>query len=150
MLILLIRNTRHNLFIDCVSSPKFSPNLIQGVRNGLQLNAKNKSSYTSTVILPKTTFPQRVEGVKRIELDENVIGSKEYQRFYYWQKEKLTDRPQYVLHDGPPYANGDPHIGHAVNKILKDITTRCKLLAGFTVRYRPGWDCHGLPIGKYS
>ena len=148
MLILLIRNSRRKPAIDCISSPKFWNNIIHEVRNGLQPHFKNKSSYTSTVILPKTTFPQRVEGTKRIQLDENIIGSEEFQKFYDWQKEQLTDRPKYILHDGPPYANGEPHIGHAVNKILKDITTRCKLLDGFTVRYRPGWDCHGLPIGK--
>lgn len=108
-----------------------------------------KSTYTSTVILPKTSFPQRVEGTKRITLDQDIVNSKEYQNFYYWQKEYLSNCPKYILHDGPPYANGEPHIGHAVNKILKDITTRSKLLSGYVINYRPGWDCHGLPIGKY-
>ena len=55
-------------------------------------------------------------------------------------------RPRFVLHDGPPYANGDIHIGHAVNKILKDIIVKCKTLGGFDAPYVPGWDCHGLPI----
>ena len=52
----------------------------------------------------------------------------------------------YVLHDGPPYANGDPHLGHAVNKVLKDITVRWNVVKGKKVHFRPGWDCHGLPI----
>ena len=55
-------------------------------------------------------------------------------------------RPKFILHDGPPYANGDIHIGHAVNKILKDIIIRSKTQAGFDAPYVPGWDCHGLPI----
>ncbi len=55
-------------------------------------------------------------------------------------------RPRFVLHDGPPYANGDIHIGHAVNKILKDIVVKSKQLAGFDAPYVPGWDCHGMPI----
>ena len=55
-------------------------------------------------------------------------------------------RPLFVLHDGPPYANGDIHIGHAVNKILKDMVVKCRNMAGFDARYVPGWDCHGMPI----
>jgi isoleucyl-tRNA synthetase len=61
-------------------------------------------------------------------------------------REVCAGRPRFVLHDGPPYANGDIHIGHAVNKILKDIIVRSKTLAGFDAPYVPGWDCHGLPI----
>lgn len=71
-----------------------------------------------------------------------------------WEKENVTELfftperelPTYTLHDGPPYANGDIHIGHALNKVLKDITVRAKRMAGYSVSFRPGWDCHGLPI----
>src|SRR3546814_12725285 len=71
-----------------------------------------------------------------------------------WQSEDLyaavrahsAGRPLYVLHDGPPYANGAIHIGHAVNKVLKDIVVKSRLMAGFDAPYVPGWDCHGLPI----
>src|SRR4029078_9709327 len=71
-----------------------------------------------------------------------------------WQERNLYQRirdasrgrPRFVLHDGPPYANGDIHIGHAVNKILKDIVVKSKSLAGFDAPYVPGWDCHGMPI----
>jgi isoleucyl-tRNA synthetase len=66
-------------------------------------------------------------------------------QLYAWQRENLQ-APDYVLHDGPPYANGDLHMGHAVNKILKDIILKQKILSGQRVHYRPGWDCHGLPI----
>ena len=147
MLMHISHNAKKNLFINYTSNSNILLFSFRKVKNVFQHNSKQKSSYTNTVILPKTTFPQRLEGAKRIKLDEHFTNSEDFQHFYYWQRDNLTDRPKYVLHDGPPYANGDPHIGHAVNKILKDITTRSKLLKGFTIRYRPGWDCHGLPIG---
>jgi isoleucyl-tRNA synthetase len=71
-----------------------------------------------------------------------LAGEKLYEQI----REVSQGRPRFVLHDGPPYANGDIHIGHAVNKILKDIIVRSKTLAGFDAPYVPGWDCHGLPI----
>ena len=99
--------------------------------------------YKSTINLPQTDFPMRGDLPKRepgwlAEWDK--VG-------LYAQIQKLTaGRPMFVLHDGPPYANGDIHIGHAVNKILKDIIVKSKLLAGFHAPYVPGWDCHGMPI----
>jgi len=73
---------------------------------------------------------------------------KRWQEIDLYQKirDKFTGRPQFVLHDGPPYANGPIHIGHAVNKVLKDIIIKSKTLQGFDSPYVPGWDCHGLPI----
>lgn len=93
--------------------------------------------------LPETAFPMRGDLAKR-----------EPQWLKQWQEKKLYQRirkaregaPKFVLHDGPPYANGDIHIGHAVNKILKDIIIKAKTLSGFDAPYVPGWDCHGLPI----
>ncbi|GAB1608053.1 isoleucine--tRNA ligase, mitochondrial [Argonauta hians] len=77
---------------------------------------------------------------------EKVIQEKSgFAELYEWQRGQV-DRPEFVLHDGPPYANGNLHVGHAVNKILKDIVNRHKLLEGYRIGYRPGWDCHGLPI----
>jgi isoleucyl-tRNA synthetase len=70
----------------------------------------------------------------------------DFDTLYEWQSKELHDRPAFVLHDGPPYANGDIHLGHLVNKVLKDICLRYKLLTGYRVEYKPGWDCHGLPI----
>ena len=101
------------------------------------------ADYKSTLNLPDTPFPMRGDLAKR-----------EPQWVAEWQKKKLYEkirkaakgRPRFVLHDGPPYANGDIHIGHAVNKILKDIIVRSRTLAGFDAPYVPGWDCHGLPI----
>ncbi len=101
------------------------------------------SEYKSTLNLPKTAFPMKASLVQR-----------EPQRLKQWQEMGLYEkirkegkgRPQFILHDGPPYANGDLHVGHAVNKILKDIIIKSKVLAGFDAPYVPGWDCHGLPI----
>ncbi|MDJ0598241.1 MAG: isoleucine--tRNA ligase [Crocosphaera sp.] len=99
-------------------------------------------SYKDTVNLPKTDFSMRANAVKR---------EPELQKFWADNQiyEKLSqENPQdiFVLHDGPPYANGSLHMGHALNKTLKDIINKYKLLRGYKVRYVPGWDCHGLPI----
>ncbi|BAY72048.1 isoleucyl-tRNA synthetase [Trichormus variabilis NIES-23] len=99
-------------------------------------------SYKDTVNLPKTNFDMRANAIKR---------EPEIQKF--WEENKIFESLSqnnpgelFILHDGPPYANGSLHIGHALNKILKDIINRYQLLQGRKVRYVPGWDCHGLPI----
>lgn len=99
--------------------------------------------YKSTLNLPTTEFPMR-----------GNLPTREPETLKYWQEielyQKLREigksRPKFILHDGPPYANGDIHIGHAVNKILKDFIVKAKTLSGFDAPYVPGWDCHGLPI----
>ena len=104
---------------------------------------KMATDYKNTLNLPDTTFPMRGDLAKR-----------EPQMLAHWQENKRYERiraaskgrKKFVLHDGPPYANGDIHIGHAVNKILKDIIVKSKTLSGFDAPYVPGWDCHGLPI----
>ncbi|KAJ5528451.1 hypothetical protein N7527_001844 [Penicillium freii] len=98
-------------------------------------------SWTSTLKLPKSSFPPRVSYVDRTKYLKRCTDD-----LYAWQRrERPADQP-FVLHDGPPYANGDLHVGHALNKILKDIICRVQLSRGKRVRYVPGWDCHGLPI----
>lgn len=101
------------------------------------------TDYKETLNLPKTAFPMRAN-----------LASREPQRVEKWQREDLygrirdarRGRKRFILHDGPPYANGEIHIGHAVNKILKDIIVKSRVLEGLDVPYVPGWDCHGLPI----
>jgi isoleucyl-tRNA synthetase len=101
------------------------------------------TDYKSTLNLPETPFPMR-----------GNLPQREPERLAQWQQLELyrairsvsAGRPKFVLHDGPPYANGDIHIGHVVNKVLKDIIVKSKQLAGFDAPYVPGWDCHGLPI----
>ncbi|KAK7072844.1 Isoleucine--tRNA ligase, mitochondrial, partial [Halocaridina rubra] len=101
--------------------------------------------YSKSVLLPKTTFPLYVEGKSRVDNERYIQKAAGFSSLYEWQR-KQSREEEFVLHDGPPYANGQPHIGHSVNKILKDITLRHKLLRGYKVHYIPGWDCHGLPI----
>jgi isoleucyl-tRNA synthetase len=100
-------------------------------------------SYKDTLLMPKTDFPMRGNLPKR----EPLIQEKwENENIYQKVLDYTKDRPLFVLHDGPPYANGDIHIGHAENKVLKDIIVRYKSMSGFRAPYVPGWDTHGLPI----
>jgi isoleucyl-tRNA synthetase len=100
--------------------------------------------YKSTINLPQTVFPMRGDLPKR---EPGWLAEWEQVDRYAQIQQKTADRDSvFVLHDGPPYANGPIHIGHAVNKILKDMVVKSKLLAGYRAPYVPGWDCHGLPI----
>jgi len=102
------------------------------------------ADYKSTLNLPDTPFPMRGDLAKR---EPKMLAEWEERRFYQRIREVSRGRKKrFVLHDGPPYANGDIHIGHAVNKILKDIIVKSKTLDGFDAPYVPGWDCHGMPI----
>ncbi|KAM0724506.1 Isoleucine--tRNA ligase, mitochondrial [Formica fusca] len=109
------------------------------------IKSDTKQSYTKTVLLPQTNFPARLSGKKRVEMDSYLIEKCGFLELYNWQRKNLKG-PDFILHDGPPYANGEPHMGHAINKVLKDITLRNKIITGRRVHYVPGWDCHGLPI----
>ncbi|RRD90573.1 isoleucine--tRNA ligase [Conchiformibius steedae] len=100
-------------------------------------------SNNQQVNLYESPFPMRGNLAKR---EPAWVAQWQQQQRYHKLREKAAGRPKFILHDGPPYANGDIHIGHAVNKILKDIIIRSKTLAGFDAPYVPGWDCHGLPI----
>ena len=101
------------------------------------------ADYKDTLNLPETPFPMRGDLAKR-----EPLWVKEWQEkgVYKRLRQLAKGRPRFVLHDGPPYANGDIHIGTAVNKILKDIIVKSRTLAGFDAPYVPGWDCHGMPI----
>lgn len=99
--------------------------------------------YKSTLNLPATNFPMKANLANR---EGNFLSEWEQDDLYQKIRDKFKGKPKFVLHDGPPYANGDIHIGHAVNKILKDIIVKSKTLSGFDAPYVPGWDCHGLPI----
>ncbi|MCD5402140.1 isoleucine--tRNA ligase [candidate division NPL-UPA2 bacterium] len=99
--------------------------------------------YRETLNLPKTRFPMRADLVKR---EPEILKFWEENHIYRALRERSKGRPKYILHDGPPYANGDVHIGTALNKILKDIIVRYRSMRGYDSPYLPGWDCHGLPI----
>ncbi|HUO54887.1 MAG TPA: isoleucine--tRNA ligase, partial [Rhodoblastus sp.] len=107
------------------------------------MTEKTGPDYSSTLYLPKTDFPMRAG-----------LPKKEPELLAHWESIGLTEKmaaenagkPKFVLHDGPPYANGNIHIGHALNKILKDLVVRSQRMSGKNANYVPGWDCHGLPI----
>ena len=102
------------------------------------------TDYKQTLNLPETEFPMRGNLAKR---EPDMLASWIAADWHQQIREVQSSREEtFVLHDGPPYANGDIHIGHAVNKVLKDIIVKSKGLAGFNAPYIPGWDCHGLPI----
>ena len=99
--------------------------------------------YSKTLALPVTDFPMRA-GLPQKE--PQILARWAEMDLYKRLREDAAGRPKYVLHDGPPYANGNLHIGHALNKVLKDVITRSFQMRGFDSNYVPGWDCHGLPI----
>jgi isoleucyl-tRNA synthetase len=99
--------------------------------------------YSKTLYLPETDFPMR-GGLPQKEPE--LVARWQGMRLYDKLRASAAGRPKYVLHDGPPYANGNIHIGHALNKILKDVITRSFQMRGYDSNYVPGWDCHGLPI----
>ncbi|TIT48864.1 MAG: isoleucine--tRNA ligase, partial [Mesorhizobium sp.] len=99
--------------------------------------------YSKTLYLPQTDFPMRA-GLP--EKEPLLVKRWQDMDLYRKLRENAAGREKYVLHDGPPYANGNIHIGHALNKILKDVITRSFQMRGYDSNYVPGWDCHGLPI----
>ncbi len=99
--------------------------------------------YKETLNLPKTSFPMKANLVKK---EPEILKRWEDIGLYRLIREKSRGKPRFILHDGPPYANGHIHMGTALNKILKDIIVKSKQMAGFDAPYIPGWDCHGLPI----
>jgi isoleucyl-tRNA synthetase len=106
-------------------------------------NTSNNTDYQKTLNLPKTDFAMKANLVQR---EPQFLAKWEQDKIYEQLRAKAKGKKTFILHDGPPYANGHIHIGHALNKILKDIIVRYKSLKGFDSLYVPGWDCHGLPI----
>ncbi|XP_071034402.1 isoleucine--tRNA ligase, mitochondrial isoform X1 [Parasteatoda tepidariorum] len=102
-------------------------------------------NFKDTLLLPQTKFPHKINFNKRRDRDRTIEIDSKFEELYSAQLNRDSSLV-YTLHDGPPYANGNVHLGHAVNKILKDITTRFHLLSRKKIHYVPGWDCHGLPI----
>jgi isoleucyl-tRNA synthetase len=101
------------------------------------------TDYKTTLNLPQTAFPMKANLTQR---EPQRLKQWEGMGLYQKMRAAGAGKPTFTLHDGPPYANGELHVGHAVNKILKDIITKSKTLSGFDAPYVPGWDCHGLPI----
>src|SRR6187401_207909 len=106
-------------------------------------DAPDKPDYRPTVFLPKTDFPMKA-GLPQKE--PAILARWEEQALYGEVRRARAGREKFIFHDGPPYANGDMHIGHALNHVLKDMVVRTQTLLGKDAPYVPGWDCHGLPI----
>ncbi|ETR67554.1 MAG: Isoleucyl-tRNA synthetase, partial [Candidatus Magnetoglobus multicellularis str. Araruama] len=102
-----------------------------------------EQNFKETLNLPQTNMPMRAGLAKR---EPEFLAIWEAQNLYQKIQTKNQDKPAFILHDGPPYPNGDIHLGHALNKILKDIILKYKTMKGYSAPYVPGWDCHGLPI----
>ncbi|KAM8914621.1 isoleucine--tRNA ligase, mitochondrial-like isoform 2-T2 [Spinachia spinachia] len=125
----------------------FSSSRCRFVTSG-EVGAKTGSApelYRDTVLLPRSEFPMKLTGQKLLERELQLQQDCGFADLYSWQRERKAKK-EFCLHDGPPYANGDPHVGHALNKILKDIRNRFEMLRGRQIHFIPGWDCHGLPI----
>lgn len=101
------------------------------------------SAYKQSLNLPKTDFPMRGNLIAK---EPKILSNWDKQNLYQQLQEVRRNQPLFLLHDGPPFANGDVHMGTALNKVLKDIVVRSKSMAGYRAPFRPGWDCHGLPI----
>lgn len=104
---------------------------------------ETKRDYSETLFLPQTQFPMRAGLPER---EPALLARWKREDLYGKLRKAAKGKPKFVLHDGPPYANGNIHIGHALNKVLKDVVTRSQQMLGFDSNYVPGWDCHGLPI----
>jgi isoleucyl-tRNA synthetase len=104
---------------------------------------KSETDWSSTLNLPKTDFPMKGDLARR---EPEILKLWDSLNLYEAMRARQKGRPEYVLHDGPPYANGHIHIGHALNKFLKDAVVKSRAVMGFSAPYTPGWDCHGLPI----
>src|SRR5215510_463267 len=104
---------------------------------------KPEQDYSETLFLPQTDFPMRAGLPQR---EPEILARWQKDDLYTQLRATSKGREKFILHDGPPYANGNIHIGHALNKILKDVVTRSQQMLGFDSNYVPGWDCHGLPI----
>jgi len=111
--------------------------------DGTMSDTTEKLDYSKTLNLPKTDFPMRAGLPKK---EPELVARWQAMDLYRKLREAASGRPKFVLHDGPPYANGNIHIGHALNKVLKDVITRSFQMRGYDSNYVPGWDCHGLPI----
>ena len=120
---------------------------LQGLKPGLLIvvhyRERVSMDYKKTLNLPKTQFPMKANLVQR---EPEILQRWEEQNIYSIIRSTSQGRPLYILHDGPPYANGNIHMGTAFNKVLKDIIIKSKQMDGYDVPYVPGWDCHGLPI----
>ncbi|KAL4642936.1 hypothetical protein ACB092_02G055700 [Castanea dentata] len=130
----------------CSSSKRRSRGPVMAAKKASEGAKQEDGKYKHTVDLPKTTFGMRANSLVREPEIQKIWDENQVYKRVVERNNRLLCQGNFILHDGPPYANGDLHMGHALNKILKDIINRYKLLQNYKVHYVPGWDCHGLPI----
>ena len=128
---------------NCWNYRRFSVKIARSPTAVIRRPNPPMADYKHTINLPETAFPMKADLARR---EPELLGWWQERRIYEQLRELAKGRPPFILHDGPPYANGTIHIGHALNKILKDIIVKSRSLDGFDAPYVPGWDCHGLPI----
>ncbi|KXT08861.1 hypothetical protein AC579_6754 [Pseudocercospora musae] len=149
----------NNVDVCCLSMPAFAATRIiraashtdRQLFDKVQELARTKTSWSDTLALPKSQFPPRpspeqIEQYRKRCADDLYAWQRQHRSATIADRNGNEKRNEFVLHDGPPYANGAVHVGHALNKILKDLILRSELARGKRVQYTPGWDCHGLPI----
>ena len=141
-LLRVIGSPKHTNFMKFRSYVKMIQPTDVNVKKGKGKKKDTDGKYSKTILLPQTSFDQRANSIKR---EPEIQQWWESQGIYKHLSESNPGE-LFLLHDGPPYANGDLHIGHALNKILKDFINKYQMLRGKRVRYVPGWDCHGLPV----
>ncbi|MDB5918195.1 MAG: isoleucine-tRNA ligase, partial [Massilia sp.] len=125
------------------ANPSPSTSAATGGAKSAAKSASKKPVSKYPVNMTDTPFPMRGDLAKR---EPGWVQQWQDKKIYERVRKASAGRPKFILHDGPPYANGDIHLGHAVNKILKDMVVKSRTMAGFDAPYVPGWDCHGMPI----
>ncbi|VDO70083.1 unnamed protein product [Heligmosomoides polygyrus] len=154
LVLLLASLGRRRRLINFLLKVLFTPNpFLSGVFRvyssdaaKLQPSTSSRVEKKKTVFLPRTSFVNHVKSSDRGLLDQQLASAGGLTTLYEWQHEQKARKNVFELLDGPPYANGVVHTGHAINKILKDFIVKSRIALGYRVRFRPGWDCHGLPI----
>mmetsp|Transcript_5561 Transcript_5561/g.8802 ORF Transcript_5561/g.8802 Transcript_5561/m.8802 type:complete len:821 (+) Transcript_5561:168-2630(+) len=143
MSLLMLLTTTTRAFVP-TARRRVASTSVQAKANNKPQTKRPKNPYQPTIALPITEFSQRANAINREPELQNGVWDGLYDKLH--DSRKASGAEEFVLHDGPPYANGQLHIGHALNKVLKDFINRHQLLQGKQVTYVPGWDCHGLPI----
>ncbi len=132
-----------NSLLPIAAHGLYKPHQSMLTKGLIPMSDDKSPDYRQTLFLPRTSFPMRAGLPKK---EPEILARWERMDLYRRCRETARGREKYILHDGPPYANGHLHIGHALNKILKDVITRTRQMMGYDSNYVPGWDCHGLPI----
>ncbi|KAF1770506.1 hypothetical protein GCK72_002325 [Caenorhabditis remanei] len=140
------KQRRNTLFVFGIDLDGISNECIAAALRALEESHQEPKRKKSTVFLPSSSFTNHIKSTERSLSDQKASRDGGLNELYSWQSQNRSNAEVFELLDGPPYANGEAHTGHAINKILKDFVVKSRIGLGYKVRFRPGWDCHGLPI----